>query len=390
MTPRRFGLEVQSTTVAKQNWISTLANFIRNVLILLFLVSCAHRGEIVLAPEAALVGNQVRVFIGTTRGRDARGAFDGSRVDYLQYARYDVSVPPDRQSGEIKWPPKSGKIDPMSQFLTTDERVYDTKAAFRSDLSEALRAKNNEAIIFIHGFNNTFSEGLYRIAQLSNDLELPGVVAHYSWPSAGQPLGYAHDRDSALFARDGLESLIHEFERAGARRVILVAHSMGSALTMETLRQIAIGREEKTLLRIGGVVLISPDIDVDVFHAQAKAIPKLPQPFVVFTNERDRVLRLSARLSGQPNRLGTLTDLTRVSDLPITFLDTVAFSSGTGHFNLGNSPSLIKLMDRIIQVNTALDTDRAGRTGLLPGVVLTAQNATQIILSPVTAISNVR
>jgi hypothetical protein len=47
-------------------------------------------------------------------------------------------------------------------------------------------------------------------------------------------------------------------------------------------------------------------------------------------------------------------------------------------------------MDRIIQVNTALDADRAGRTGLLPGVVLTAQNATQIILSPVTAISNAR
>lgn len=367
-----------------------MASFIRFALILLILASCAQRGEIVLSPEAALVGHQVRVFIGTTRGRDDRGAFDGSRVDDLHFARYDVSVPPDRQSGQIKLPPRSGKLDPLSQFLTTSERSYDTETAFRKDLSEALRAKGNEAVIFIHGFNNTFPEGLYRIAQLSHDLDLPGVVAHYSWPSAGQPLGYAYDRDSALFARDGLESLILEFERAGARRVILVAHSMGSALTMEALRQIAIRRGDNTLSRIGGVVLISPDIDVDVFHAQAKAIPKLPQPFVVFTNERDRVLRLSARLSGQPNRLGTLTDLTRVSDLPITFLDTAAFSSGAGHFNLGNSPSLIKLMDRIIQVNTALDTDRAGRTGLLPGVVLTAQNATQIILSPVTAISNAR
>jgi esterase/lipase superfamily enzyme len=367
-----------------------LASFFRSALFLLFLVSCAERGQIILDPEAALVGDQVRVFIGTTRGRTEAGDFDGSRVDDLHFARFDVSVPPDRQSGQIKLPPRSGRIDPATQFLTTDERVYGNGADFRRDLSEALRAKGNEAVIFVHGFNTTFPEGLYRIAQLSHDLDLPGVVAHYSWPSAGQPLGYAYDRDSALFARDGLEKLIGEFERAGARRIILVAHSMGSALTMETLRQIALARNEAALSRIGGVVLISPDIDVDVFHAQAKSIPRLPQPFVVFTNERDRVLMLSARLSGQPERLGTLTDLSRVADLQVTFLDTAAFSSGAGHFNLGNSPSLIKLVDRIIQVNSALDADRAGRTGLFPGVVLTAQNATQIILSPVAAIGNAR
>ena len=99
---------------------------------------------------------------------------------------------------------------------------------------------------------------------------------------------------------------------------------------------------------------------------------------------------LSARLTGQSDRLGTLTDLSRVSDLPVTFLDTAAFSSGSGHFNLGNSPSLLRLLDGILSIDASLDSDRAGRTGLLPGAVLTVQNATQIILRPVADIGTAR
>lgn len=367
-----------------------MAKLLRLFLIFVIVASCSPRGFIRLAPEAMAIGTQRSVFIGTTRGQDETGAFDGSRVDELHFARYDVSVPPDRKSGEIKWPRKNGRSDPRTDFLTTREEAFDSEAAFRGELSTALRRNGDEAVIFVHGFNNTFSEGLYRIAQMSHDLDLPGVVVHYSWPSAAQPLGYAYDRDSALFARDGLENLIKEVDRAGGKRVILLAHSMGSALLMETLRQMAIRGDTKSLSRIKGVVLISPDIDVDVFRAQANAIVPLPQPFVIFSSERDRILKLSARLTGQSDRLGTLRDLSRVADLPVTFLDTAAFSSGSGHFNLGNSPSLLRLLDGILSIDASLDSDRAGRTGLLPGAVLTVQNATQIILRPVADIGTAR
>lgn len=360
------------------------------VLLVLGLAACSPRGAILLMPDAAAVGEVRPVFIGTTRGRDAAGQFDGSRTEVLSFARYDVSIPPNRQPGEIGWPGRTGKADPETEFLTTAEDVYPGPAPFRSDLRRALGRSGGEAVVFVHGFNTTFAEGTYRIAQMAHDLRLPGVVVHYSWPSAAEPLGYAYDRDSALFARDGLETLLRQIEAAGARRIILVAHSMGSALTMETLRQIAIRADDQVMSRIRGVILISPDIDVDVFRAQARAIPVLPQPFVVFTSERDRILRLSARLSGQTDRLGTLTDLTRVADLRITFLDTAAFSSGAGHFNVGNSPALLALLEQMASVDAALLDDRAARTGLLPGAVLTVQNATQIILRPVAEVGTAR
>jgi esterase/lipase superfamily enzyme len=370
--------------------VHCMVRVFRFVLVVMIVASCSPRGQITVEPGAAQVGDVQVVFIGTTRGQGPDG-LNATRSDTLGFARYDISVPPDRKRGEITWPPDSGGDDPRTQFLTTAERVFDERADFQTDLGRALYGgQQDEVVIFVHGFNTTFAEGVYRIAQMAHDLELPGVVAHYSWSSAAQPLGYVYDRDSALFARDGLERLILAVQAAGARRVVLISHSMGGALTMETLRQMAIRGDAQALSRIGGVILISPDIDVDVFHAQASAIPKLPQPFVVFTSKDDQVLKLSARLTGQTDRLGTLTKLDRVADLPITFLDTAAFASGTGHFNVGDSPSLLRLLDGILSVGASLSSDRAGRTGLLPGAVLTVQNATRIILAPVAGIGTAR
>ena len=303
----------------------------------------------------------------------------------MRFARYDVAVPPDRAPGEIKYArPRSANV--TTDFLTTGQRIYSADADFRSDLREALAQNGREAIIFVHGFNTTFTEGLYRIAQLKHDLEVPGVALHYSWPSAAEPLGYVYDRDSVMFARDGLQSLMREAIAAGATRVTLVAHSMGSFLTMEVLRDVAL-RDGAIMPQLRGVVLISPDIDVEVFRSQAKDIGTLPQPFLIFGSDRDRVLRLSALITGQRGRLGSLGNVDQLSDLEVTYLDVGAFSQGSGHFVPGTSPGLIRLLSRISDVDTAFGNDAAGRPGLLPGVILTARSATRIILTPVAEIT---
>jgi len=358
---------------------------------LLLLVGCAPRGQITLDPQAAQVGEVRQIFIGTTRAVDPEtGLFGSKRAETPSFARFDVSVPPDRQPGEIAWPPKRGVADPRRDFVTTAAVLHPDARAFRADLAHALADQPRgarDAVIFVHGFNTNFSEGTYRIAQLAHDLKLPGVTVHYSWPSAGNPLGYAYDRDSALFARDGLEALITEVAAAGAKRIFLVAHSMGSGLTMEALRQVAIRGNGRLRAQLGGVILISPDIDVDVFRAEARAMGQLPQPFVIFGSDRDRMLTLSAGLTGRRHRLGNLGNIAELADLDVTYLDVTAYASGTGHFPLGNSPALLALMAGIGDVDAAFAAERRGRTGLLPGIVLTVQGATEIILAPVTAIA---
>ncbi len=348
---------------------------------LMVLSACATRGTMYIVPPETAVGEVSSVFVGTTRALGPEGIYGSGRSEVMQFARYDVAIPPVRALGEIKYP-KRKKLDPQTDFLTTAQVQYPTERGFRGDLSKALAKNGGEAIIFVHGFNNTFTEGLYRIAQLHHDLKLPGVAIHYSWSSAAEPLGYVYDRDSMMFARGGLEALIREVMASGATKVTLVAHSMGGFLTMETLREIAI-RDGRVMPQVSGVVLISPDIDVDVFRMQAHEIGKLPQPFMIFGSGRDRVLRLSGWITGQSGRLGSLTNIDRLSDLEVTLVDVGAFSTGGGHFVAGTSPALITLMGSIGQVEEAFGGDRAGRTGLLPGVVLTVRNATRIILRPV-------
>lgn len=356
-------------------------------LCLTVLIACAPRGVLTLAPEAAAVGVVRPIFIGTTRAVE-NGNFGTGRSEQVRFARFDISIPPKRDLGEINWPPRHGKPDPTRHFLTTAIDVYGQEAGFRRDLSAELAAQGGEAVIFVHGYNNNFSEGLYRVAQFAHDLKLPGAVVHYAWPSAAEPLGYVYDRDSAIFARDGLEALIEEVANAGATRILVVAHSMGSGLTMESLRQMAIRGDSDALAKLSGVILISPDIDVDVFRAQAHAMGTLPQPFVIFGSDRDRILRISAGLTGQAERLGSLSDVRRLADLKVTFLDVGEFSKGAGHFTVGDSAALILLLDRISEIEGAFEKDRAMRVGLVPGVVMTVQNATQIVLSPVANATN--
>ena len=180
---------------------------------------------------------------------------------------------------------------------------------------------------------------------------------------------------------------MHEVAAAGADRILLVAHSMGSALTMETLRQIGQKGDRALQAKISGVILISPDLDVDVFRTQALDIGTLPQPFIIFGSDKDRLLGLSSIITGEPDRLGNLTDLSRLGDLSVTYLDVGAFAKGAGHFAVGDSPSLLALLGQIADVDAAFDRDRRGRVGLLSGVVLTVQSATRIVLAPVAAIS---
>lgn len=357
------------------------------ILIVAVLLSCSPRGRLAVAPEGAALGDITPVFVATTR-EVKDGAFDTGRSETVHFARYDISIPPQRNLGEINWPPRGSVPNPRKHFVTAKQVLFAGERDFRSDLSKSLAANGKEAVIFVHGYNNNFSEGLYRVAQFAHDLELPGTVVHYAWPSAAIPLGYVYDRDSALFARDGLEALIREVKTSGAERILVVAHSMGAGLTMEALRQIAIRGDKSTLNAIGGVIFISPDIDVDLFRAQAHAIGKLPQPFVIFGSDRDRFLRLSARLTGQAERLGSLSDISKVADLEVTLLDVSQFSEGSGHFTLGDSPALILLLDRIGDLESAFEKDRIARVGLVSGVVLTVQSATQVILRPVVGVAN--
>ena len=57
---------------------------------------------------------------------------------------------------------------------------FPTTNAFRAQLKQQLAVDAGEAAIFVHGFNTNFAEGVYRVAQLSHGLKLPGTLLEHS------------------------------------------------------------------------------------------------------------------------------------------------------------------------------------------------------------------
>ena len=100
------------------------------------LLACTPRGAITFDPSAASVGQVTPVFIATTRQLEA-GGFGPDRSEKLHFARYDISIPPRRNRGDINWPSRFEGPRPDRHFLTTKEELYASDAAFRADLAES-------------------------------------------------------------------------------------------------------------------------------------------------------------------------------------------------------------------------------------------------------------
>jgi esterase/lipase superfamily enzyme len=356
--------------------------------------ACTDRSALPYAPDPTGIGEQKTVFIATQREPAEKGWFGGERAEKLSFLDVDVSIPPDRKKGKL--PRRYGPNPDLNRhFAVTGRQDHANVQAFtralRQDLNN-LPAIERDVLIYVHGYNNTFTDGLFRVAQMQEDFDLKGLSVHYSWPSAANPLGYTYDRDSVLYTRDGLEQMLRAVSAAKPRKIVLVGHSLGTMLVMETLRQIEISSPGWTKRHLGGVVLVAPDLDVDVFRAQAARFAKLPYPFVIFSSSRDRALQLSRRINGSHARLGGLQDATELSDLPVTLIDVSQFATGLGadHFTPGTSPLLIQLLSKGEELQQAFESDMAGRSGLVPGTVITAQQATHVILSPLMLAQSLR
>lgn len=336
----------------------------------LLLAACSDRTAAPIVPTAQDIGINRDVFIGTTRDLNEAGEFGIGRSSSLNLLQATVSLPPGRALGTVS--DGQDRPKPDRDFVLAGMNRYPStngfSAALRADLN-AKPADQREVTVFVHGFNNSFSNAAFRMAQLAEDLEVPGTHVAYSWPSRGNPLGYEYDRDSALFARDGLAEMLRVIRSAGQPDIILVAHSMGSALVMETLRQLEIEEPGWTGRNINGVILLSPDINIDVFRSQFARIQTVPDPFVVMVSRKDAILRVSSRLRGERSQLGNIQNIDAVSDLPITVVDVTAFTDrkSGNHFVAGGSPALIQLLRRSEDLDQEFLRGRQGTVLTIPG-----------------------
>jgi esterase/lipase superfamily enzyme len=308
-----------------------------------------------------------------------------------------VSVPPGHKAGSIERP-SFGAPNAKQHFVLISHSQLDDEE-FRAQVASHVSGRvgvNRDVLVYVHGFNTSMEEARNRLAQIVVDGQFGGVPVLFTWPSKSALLAYGADKESATASRDAYLKLLDELAATpGVGRVHILAHSMGTWLTMETLRESALSGSPDLHGKLGDVLLAAPDIDLSVFKVQLQRLE--PSHFSVFVSKGDRALQVSAGIQGD-RRLGAIDpgseqDRVMIEKLGVKVYDISDLSTGLiGHDNYADSPLSLR------QIGATINAPRAdsGETAVIdagadrsvrppPGAISTEALAPPDAAAPVVA-----
>jgi esterase/lipase superfamily enzyme/tetratricopeptide (TPR) repeat protein len=336
-------------------------------------VTAAPSGGGAAAPPAAPEADWqvVPVYWGTDRAvqpNAQRLVFGSDRARKLQLGMAEITVPKTHEVPNVErpWVVKIPYFDVTIYAEEEDAKkhftVKEIKALSREELLALVKARlkdskiyKDQALVFVHGYNTSFDNALYRTAQIAYDLDFDGAPFLYSWPSGGAVASYTYDRESAQasepYLREFLQMVVKE---TGAKQVSVIAHSMGNQPVMDVLRDMRNAAPEG--VEISQVILAAPDVDADSFSNLAKTIQGLAKNVTLYVAGNDRALIVSRNFWGS-YRAGDVPPAGPLILPGIDTIDVTAASTDTFAINHSGYASNNKLLD---------DVGELLKTGLRP------------------------
>lgn len=335
------------------------------LVIALFVAGCAGSrshdllGTTTTTAPASEIAATHKIFVATTRRKataEPRQVFDGDRSLTTTFASVEITVPKIHKVGNIERAKGSASPDPAKHFAASGVTFYDGAPEFSKAVGADIQRRGDRVLVFVHGFNNGFDDGVYRITQIAQDTNYSGTPVLFSWASSGKTTGYIYDKESANAARDDLEATLRMLAKTKAKTIDIIAHSMGTWVTMEALRQLAITGDRDLGGKLGYVVLASPDIDVDVFKKQMIRYGKPDKPFAILLSDDDRALKLSSLISGDKPRVGDYGDAADLASYGVVVVDLTQAKSGNSlnHAKFADNPILVQLLGNRLQTPAGL------------------------------------
>ncbi|MDW5316508.1 alpha/beta hydrolase [Rhizobium sp. PL01] len=334
------------------------------------LSGCGGHAKGVMQPldlAAEPKGNAVvDMLVATSRqpSDDPATLFSGERSAHPSITDVAVSIPPGtvRTSGTVQWPKKLPP-NPQTDFAVVRVKPLQTV----QDGHEWVRkhGRGGHAMVFIHGFNNTYEDSVFRFAQIVHDSGADVTPVLFTWPSRAKVFDYNYDKESTNYSRTSLENTLKALvDDKNIKDITILAHSMGTWLAMESIRQMAI-RDGGLPKKIENVILASPDIDVDVFSRQWAELGTRKPNFTIFVSQDDRALALSRYISGDVQRLGQINPAeepykSKLEESGITVVDLTKVKStdSLNHGKFAESPEIVKLIgQRLVTGQTLTDSD---------------------------------
>ncbi len=283
---------------------------------------CAGMAENGPRFDASELVTRPTLLVATTRkpanGARAKPWFGTERASNMTVARATL-VPPDDGRFSLA---SVGLADWSIASIETAAQVGDL-------LNQATSGRN--LLIYVHGFNTTFETAALDAARLSDGVKFAGETMVFSWPSRAKLLDYGYDRESAMWSRDAFDQVLEGLLASPTiGRINIVAHSIGTMLTMEALRQLYAKYGDYAADHVGAVVFAAPDIDMDVFTASVQRIGPLAAKVTIITSTNDRALAVSRWVNGSTTRVGS-AEKAQLEKLGLRVID--ASAQGWGIIN---------------------------------------------------------
>src|SRR5690606_3207909 len=115
-------------------------------------------------------------------------------------------------------------------------------------------------------------EAAKRTAQMAYDMNFDGLPILYSWPSRASLLSYISDTAVVNLSGRRLTLFLEDLvQKSGAKRIHLIAHSMGNRALTDALELYAL-RHEGEPPAFEQVLFTAPDLDAGLFAAMARTM----------------------------------------------------------------------------------------------------------------------
>ncbi len=316
------------------NTISDIENYVQSTPRMAEVQSFASSGDDSTKNAGKKATRIQKVFYGTNRKPTGKkhlseyfGGVRSPNSNPVSYGICEVSIPLNHKKGGIESPFLSLRFleDPKKHILVTKINPVSAKELF-STINKQLSANsdegtNKDAVVFVHGFNVTFDDAAKRTAQVAYDIGFKGAPIMFSWPSDGSLTQYMSDREDVQWSVNHIEQFLTDvIDKAGAKKIHLIAHSMGNQGLIGALYRLALKSRDNRKVLFENIILAAPDFDAQLFKQQiAPEVVALTKKWTIYSSDNDAALDVSSSVNSA-KRLG----------LPVTAIAGIDVIDATG------------------------------------------------------------
>jgi esterase/lipase superfamily enzyme len=320
---------------------------------------------------------------------DTTQLFDSRTAHELHIGCAELTVPNRRIAKKLYTPFEDGYFssrkaippDPAKHLIA--RRVLPLVSVPAGDedyvrLTSRKPGHSGKALLFVHGYNNSFSDALLRTAQIAANSGYTEGVYLFSWPSLAWFADYTPDMNSAEASEQALQSflkaIIHDHN---VTSLDVIAHSMGShqlIRALGNLRSVFDRRTETAAgrLRLRQVIFAAPDVASPIFAAKVAQLAPFAKRVTVYVSTADVALATSRRFHGGGQRAGARlesedpvliknynVDVIDISPQPITWLQPLAKLgeyTNFHHADFTQYDEAITDIQTLLRFSTPLDT----------------------------------